>query len=35
MALNDIVITKLPLSRLLKFNIFIDDKYYASFMVME
>ena len=31
MALNDIVITKLPLSRLLKFNIFIDDKYYASF----
>lgn len=30
-ALNDIVITKLPLSRLLNFKIFIDDKYYSSF----
>ncbi|BAK81115.1 NAD(+)/NADH kinase [Candidatus Arthromitus sp. SFB-rat-Yit] len=30
-ALNDIVITKLPISRLLKFNIFIDGNYYNSF----
>lgn len=30
-ALNDIAITKLPLSSLLRFKIFIDDKYYSSF----
>ena len=30
-ALNDIVVMKLPMSRLLKFKIFIDDKYYSTF----
>lgn len=30
-ALNDIVLTKLPLSRLLQFKIFIDNKYYNTF----
>ncbi len=30
-ALNDVVITKIPLSRLLKFKIYIDDKYYNTF----
>ncbi len=30
-ALNDIVITKLPMSRLLKFKIFIDNNYYSTF----
>lgn len=30
-ALNDLVITKLPMSRLLKFTIYIDDIYYNTF----
>ena len=30
-SLNDVVIMKLPMSRLLKFKIFIDDKCYSSF----
>lgn len=30
-ALNDIVVMKLPMSKLLKFKIFIDDKYYSIF----
>ncbi len=30
-SLNDIVVTRLPLSGLVKFKIFIDDKYYNTF----
>lgn len=30
-ALNDVVIMKLPMSKLLKFNIYIDDTYYNTF----
>ena len=30
-ALNDVVVMKLPMSKLLKFNIYIDDIYYNTF----